>query len=151
MSQLPEPGAPESENVRPFGKPIINGPPFLAYDVAALRESASTSTAAMLMGAIVPGQGTVPLGLTAGLDAPEDTDAADGVIDPTPCPDNNPGCVRPDRGKLDAGALSGTSIFCFDVEPGSIVWGTSTRGVLALGRGVSGILPATLGDTGSIV
>jgi hypothetical protein len=56
--------------------------------------------AIVLMGVIVPGQGTVPLGLTAGLDAPEETDPADGTVDPTPCPENNPGCVRPSRGQV---------------------------------------------------
>lgn len=58
--------------------------------------------AVMLMGAVVPGQGTVPLGLTAGLDAPNDSDTADGVIDPMDCPENNPGCIRPARGQMIA-------------------------------------------------
>jgi hypothetical protein len=75
-----------------------------AYTIPTLPRSPMSDAyidgAIVLMGVIVPGQGTVPLGLTAGLDAPEETDPADGVVDPTPCPENNPGCIRPSRGQV---------------------------------------------------
>jgi len=54
----------------------------------------------VLLGVVVPGQGTVPLGISAGFDAPEDSDPSDGVVDPADCPESNPACLQPDRGHV---------------------------------------------------
>ena len=58
-----------------------------ADGAGACTDNAYSSGVVLLSGTIVPGQGMVPLGLTAGLDDPDTedgTDQADGVIDHKP-------------------------------------------------------------------
>jgi len=75
-----------------------------AFTVPTLPMEPGTSTpisgVVMFLGSLAPGAGWVPLGLTAGLDKPADTDAADGVVDPAACPEIRPDCEQPPRGQV---------------------------------------------------
>jgi len=100
----------------------------------------------MLLGVVVPGQGTVPLGLTAGLDAPQDGDVADGVVDPAACPENNPDCVQPARGHVVVdfapphGGLEGSRYITLAMALGlsDLASSTSTSVLVDLRDGLTG-------------
>lgn len=62
--------------------------------------STPISGAVMFLGSLAPGAGWVPLGLSAGLDAPNDNSTVDGRIEPADCPDTRPDCIKPDPGQV---------------------------------------------------
>lgn len=55
---------------------------------------------AVLRGVHVPTMGFSLLGGGRGYDAPDESFVADGILDPEPCSDYDPDCVRPERGEL---------------------------------------------------
>ena len=70
-----------------YNVPTLPCAPGKADGAGACTDNAYSSGVVLLSGTIVPGQGMVPLGLTAGLDDPDTedgTDQADGVIDHKP-------------------------------------------------------------------